>query len=199
MKNEQEMEKKIIEEAQRKADAIIKNAQECANEIYGASLLYVDDMLTEVGLAAKKARASVTIIMNQVLEDLDRSINIIEDNKNEILKDLNELSENGTRPIVKANYEIKIDDFYVPKQAYDVKITDGVNEETEHYKPAKQPFEIKVAEEWKSQVEEMNLEPLPVLDLSGIIEEEKEEEKEGYSSSDFDLDSEYFNWLEENK
>ncbi len=202
MKNEQDNEKleiKEIKEAKMEAAAIVKEAEEYAREIHGASLEYVDDMLAEVSLAAKRAKESIRIIMEQVMEDIEQKINIIEANQKEILEDLRDFSENGSRPIKRANYEIKIDENYIPKQAYQIKIKDGKEEKVETVKPAKQPFEIKIADDWKDRIEHMLEEQNKLYSDPEIKQEEKDSEEDSYKASDFDLDREYFNWLEDNK
>lgn len=203
MKKEQEDEKKIIEDAKAEAAAIIRQAEECAREIHAASLQYVDDMLLEISLAAKRAKENMRIIMEQVLEDLDQKIDIIESNKIEIFEDLKDFTENGTRPIRKAHYEIKVDESYIPKQSYRIKMTDGREEQVETVKPAKQPFEIKIADEWKGRIEQLAVEQNQFCAEPEIKTEEKDAEpeavEEGFQAADFDLDREYFNWLEDKK
>lgn len=190
-------EPKEVQEAKEKAALIIKQAEDCAREIHGASLEYVDDMLAEVSLAAKRAKESIRIIMEQALEDIDRKIDMIETNQKEILEDLREISENGSRPVRRADYDIKIDESYIPKQAYDIKISDGKEERVESIRPAKQPFEIKIADEWKGRIEHM-LDEQNNLHTEEPIKEEPEVDEtddDGFKASDFDLDAEYFNWL----
>ncbi len=199
MGNEKNIGKKEIEEAKKEAAAIIKEAEECAREIHGASLEYVDEMLAEVSLAAKRAKESIRIIMEQAMEDLDLKINIIEANQKEILEDLRDFSQNGSRPIRRANYEIKIDENYLPKQEYQIKIQDGKEEKRETIRPAKQPFEIKIADDWKDRIEHMLEEQNKLYSEPEIKKEEKEPEDTSYKTSDFDLDGEYFNWLKDNK
>ncbi|MEG2774058.1 MAG: hypothetical protein RR906_01480, partial [Acetivibrio sp.] len=134
-----------------------------------------------------------------------------------------ELSENGKNPIRKANYAIKVDEAYIPKQSYSIKIKDGAEEKVEVHRPAKVPFEIKVADEWKDRVEtmleEQNLllseavedmtkdlqqeedgETDEIEEIEGIEEIEEKgnsEDIEGFKPEDFDLDEEYFMWLSE--
>lgn len=196
MKNQNE--KQILDDAKRQADAIVQEAEEAARTIYASSLEYVDDMLAEVELIALRAKESMRIQSEVMLEEFEMRINLIEQHKKELLEMLQELSENGQRPMKKASYDIRIDEAYIPrKQSYAVKTNDAAGESVELHKPAKQPYEIKIADEWKGRVEEMlaaSEEPLP--------EEpeplETEEEEEGFKASDFDLDAEYFSWLEEN-
>lgn len=185
---------KDLDCAKKQAEAIIKEALEFQDQVRGASLLYVDDMLAEVSLVAKRAKESIRIIMQQALEDFDQKIDMIECNQKEILEDLRELSENGTRPIRKADYDIRVDEAYQKKVAYDIKIhkEDGI--QTESVKPAKQPYEIKVAKEWQARVAKLEEEPeQPVIEK---IEEDSD--NTGFQTSDFDLDQEYFEWLEGN-
>lgn len=195
-KKQEIWESDVVREAKKQAEMILRQAEENAREIHGSSLFYVDDMLAEVSLAAKRARESVRIIMEQTMEDLNRTIDIIEANQKEILEDLREMSENGNRPVRRADYEIKIDENYRPKQGYQVKINDSEEERVAEYRPAKQPYEIKIADEWKDRIEKMleNTEQ-PYEEELPEPEPEEEEEEEGFKASDFDLDAEYFDWL----
>lgn len=196
MKNQNE--KQILDDAKRQADAIVQEAEEAARTIYASSLEYVDDMLAEVELIALRAKESMRIQSEVMLEEFEMRINLIEQHKKELLEMLQELSENGQRPMKKASYDIRIDEAYIPrKQSYAVKTNDAAGESVELHKPAKQPYEIKIADEWKGRVEEMlaaSEEPLP----EEPEPPETEGEEEGFKASDFDLDAEYFSWLEEN-
>lgn len=163
MDNKRDVEQKELEEAKKKASEIIKEAEDCAREIHSASLLYVDEMLEQITLATKSAKQSIEIIMNQAVDDLNQKMKRIEENKLEILKDLRELSEDGTIPIRKVNYEIKVSD------------------------------------EWKNQVDHMFDEPSIPYEKETVENEtmELEEEDDRFKATDFDLDNEYFTWLEE--
>ncbi len=193
-------EKQIIDDAKKRADAIIKEAEEVARVIYVSSLEYVDDMLAEVQLIALRAKESMRIQNEVMMEEFDSRINIVEEHKQQLLEMLQSLSENGQRPMKKASYNIKVDEAYLPrKQEYAVRTKGAAGEGLEVHKPAKAAYEIKIADEWKDRVEAM-------LENSGeLIPEEPEppkvevteEEEEGFKASDFDLDGEYFSWLEE--
>lgn len=197
---ESQNEKQIIDEAKKKADRIVKEAEETARIIYASSLEYVDDMLAEVELIALRAKESMRIQSEAMLEEFDMRINIIEQHKQELLVQLQELSANGQRPIKKASYDIKIDEAYIPrKQGYEVKMNNAGGQSVEAHRPAKQPYEIKIADEWKGRVEEIlaaSQEPLPE---EAEFPDFDEEEEEGFKASDFDLDAEYFAWLEEER
>ena len=191
-------EKQIIDEAKKRADAIIKEAEEIARIIYVSSLEYVDDMLAEVELVVLRAKESMRIQNEVMMEEFDSRINLVGEHKQQLLEMLQALSENGQRPTKKASYNIKIDEAYLPrKQAYTVKTKGSAGEGVEVHKPAKMPYEIKIADEWKGRVEEMlNESQKPVLEETKPVEVEEEEE-EGFKASDFDLDAEYFSWLKE--
>lgn len=209
---DQDLDKKIIEEANKKAEKIAKDAVQYRRQIQSASLEYVDDMLLEVSIAAKKAKENIRIIFERTMEDLDERINQIEADRQKIIEDLNLLSEYGIRPQIRDGSiagthsemkaepvnktEKKMEDKENPvlTQAYEIRIRDGAGEKKEVYRPAKQPYEIKIAEEWKERIESM-YEPLKIEEEEPPAEEEEEIE-EGFSAADFDLDSEYFNWLE---
>lgn len=193
-------EKQIIEAAKQRADEIVKEAEDIARTIYAASLEYVDDMLAEVELVALRAKESMRIQHEFMMEEFNTQINIIGQHKKELLCQLQELSENGQKPMKKASYNIKIDESYIPrKQSYAVK-SSGVNGETvEVHKSDKMPYEIKVSDKWKQRVDEMTQ-----VSENSLLEEPKLpeielDEEEGFKASDFDLDAEYFAWLEEEK
>lgn len=198
-KKEYQSEEQIITDAKKRAAEIIKEAEEAARTIYASSLEYVDDMLAEVELVVLRAKENMRLQSEIMLLDFDARIDTINQHKQELLELLQEVSANGQRPMKKASYNIKIDEDYMPrKQSYEVKSYTVNGESRELHKSAKASYEIKIADEWKSRVDEMlaaSEEPLleePNLDVP-------EEEEEGFKASDFDLDGEYFSWLEETK
>ena len=188
--------KELLDDAKKKAAQIIKDAEDEARAVYGASLEYVDDMLSEVSLAVLRAKEDMKKYCDELLLEFDQKAERIEEHKNIIMEQLKVASENGNRPVKKAKYDIKVDEAYLPKQEYVVKANDGTGEKLETYKPAKQPYEIKVAEEWKDKIETM-LSEEPIYEEPVVEEPEPEEEEEGYQAGDFDLDAEYFSWLNE--
>ncbi len=195
---EKQSEKQIIDDAKKRADAIVKEAEEAARTIYASSLEYVDDMLAEVELIALRAKESMRIQSEAMMEEFDSHINLIEQHKQELLGQLQELSENGQRPMKKASYDIKIDEAYIPrKQSYEVKTKGAAGEGVEVHKPAKAAYEIKIADEWKDRVEAMLEGTDNNFQEELELPEPEEEEEEGFKASDFDLDGEYFSWLED--
>lgn len=195
-KKESEM---LLEDAKRKAEQMIKDAEDEARSIYGASLEYVDDMLSEVSLVVLRAKEEIRKYCDEMLHELDNKAERIESHKKTILEQIQEVSDHGNRPVKKVKYDIKVDESYFPKKEYTIKANDGTGVKTETYKPAKQPFEIKIADEWKDRINEMLSEEAyyeePVIEP----EPEPEEEEAAFSADDFDLDGEYFNWLNEQK
>ncbi len=179
----EQTEKQIIEEAEKKAAQIIKDAEAKVEEIYRASLEYVDDMLTEVNIATLRAKESIRELMEAVLEDFDSKVDSIEKDKLELIEQLRAVNENYGRPVKQSNYKIRIDKAYIEKQSV-----------------KKQPFEIKIAEEWKDRIDSMlkEREGGVFLEEPSKLPEEEEEPEEGFKASDFDLDNEYFMWKEEN-
>ncbi|KSV59339.1 hypothetical protein [Acetivibrio ethanolgignens] len=154
-------EEKLIKEAREEAARIVKEAEDTARQIYGSSLEYVDDMLSEVNLIVLRSKELMRLQMESMLEEFDAKIDLLSGHKEELLELLREHTEEGRQPIKKGQYEIKI------------------------------------ADEWKERVEGM-LEGAnrPLEEL--LPQQPEEEEPEGeYSAADFNLDEEYFNWLEE--
>ena len=193
-------EQQIIKIAKQKADKIVKEAEDIAKTIYAASLEYVDDMLAEVELVALRAKENMRVQHEFMMSEFDTQINIINQHKRELLYQLQELYEDGQKPIKKASYHIKIDESYIPrKQSYEIK-SNGVNGETvEVHKADKMPYKIKVSDRWKQKVDEVTqVSKYSLLEESKLPKVEVEEE-DGFKASDFDLDAEYFAWLEEEK
>lgn len=192
-KKESEM---LLEDAKKKSSQMIKDAEDEARKIYGASLEYVDDMLSEVSLAVLRAKEEMRKYCEELLQEFDNKAERIESHKRAIMEQIEEVSEHGNKPVKKANYSIKVDESYFPKKEYTIKANDGSGEKIDTYKPAKQPFEIKIADEWKDRVEEMLTEE-PYYEEPPIEESMPEVEEEGFKAEDFDLDGEYFDWLNE--
>lgn len=191
---------KIIQEAKEEAARIIKEAEDVAGAIYGASLEYADDMLSEVNLTILRGKELMRLQMESILEEFDAKADILAGHKQELLELLQEHTNQGAKPIKKSQYEIKIDESYMPKKAgYEVKIKDGAETKVEAHKPAKAAYEIKIADEWKDRIENMlEAELVSIMKEPEPEPEPEEEAAEGeYSAEDFDLDGEYFNWLEE--
>lgn len=199
-KEQIQKEKQMIDDAKKRADAIIKEAEEAARIIYASSLEYVDDMLAEVQLITLRAKESMRIQSEVMMEEFDSRISIVEEHKQQLLEMLQSLSENGQRPIKKASYNIKVDEAYLPrKKEYAVRTKGAAGEGLEVHKPAKAAYEIKIADEWKDRVEAMleNSGELIPEEPESPKADEAEEEEDGFKASDFDLDGEYFSWLEE--
>ena len=78
-----------------------------------------------------------------------------------------------------------------------MKLKGSAGDSSEVHKPAKMPYEIKIADEWKGRVEEMLNESQETLIEEPTPQKIEEEEEEGFKASDFDLDAEYFSWLQE--
>ncbi|MCR5792768.1 MAG: hypothetical protein K6G65_06335 [Lachnospiraceae bacterium] len=196
----EELEKIMMEDAKKKAAKIVAEAEECAREIYGSSLQYVDDMLSEVSIIAQRAKESMRKECEDMLELMQIRIDTIEQNRQELLEQLQQVTENNEKPLHKERPQIKVDESYgARRKAYEVKIQDGAETKVEAHKPAKASYEIKIADEWKDRVEAMMNEANEPYIPEPEPEPEPEEDDGNFKSSDFDLDGEYFAWLDENE
>lgn len=110
------MDKKEIRDAKEEAARIIREAEEAARQIYGASLEYVDDMLSEVNLLVLRNKELMRQQMNQTLEEFDAKLELMSSHKMELLELLREHTKDGTQPIQKGQYEIKVNEAYFPKE-----------------------------------------------------------------------------------
>lgn len=199
MKEKETMEQdEIIKEAKKEAARIIKEAEDTAEQIYGSSLEYLDDMLSEVNLIVLRSKELMRLQMESMMEEFDSKLDILAGHKEELLELLHEHTNAGEKPVKKGQYEIKIDESYLPrKTGYEVKLKTGGETKVEEHKPAKAAYEIKIADEWKDRVENM----LAASETPAFEEPEpeplQEEDEEGFKASDFNLDDEYFSWLQE--
>lgn len=187
----------IIKEAKEEAARIIKEAENTAEQIYGSSLEYLDDMLSEVNLIVLRSKELVRLQMESMMEEFDSKLDILAGHKQELLELLQEHTQGGQQPVKKGQYEIKIDEDYLArKTGYDVKIRNGAETKVESHKPAKAAYEIKIAPEWKERIDSMlaaGSEPV----FEEPEPEPEEDDEDGFKASDFNLDDEYFSWLEE--
>lgn len=221
---EEELEKQIIRNAKKQAEKILMDAQKSADATYTSSLEYVDDMLSELNLVTLRAKESMKNLMQELLEQFDKEIDMIHQNKQEILEDLRDMSDHKQERTSRAKFDIKINESYFIKRPYDVKLSENGHETSEIHKAAKQSFEIKVAEEWRERIEQLSKEReiaeeemgeppetepprIMLTEKEDLFEETKtgvdagtlEETEAGYHPDDFNLDAEYFNWLKENR
>lgn len=202
IKDSKKQSKKIVDDAKRQAGEILEDAKKQSDIMYASSLEYVDDMLSEVELVALRAKESARIIMKEMLEEFDYKLDVINRDKEELLKQLQDLSADGIRPAKKQAYDIKVDESYFKKAGYEIKTSKEGAIQAEVRKPAKQPYEIKIADEWKDRIAKMEEEQERFLrepKAEKVPEPEKpvEEPEEGFQADDFDLDAEYFSWLSE--
>ena len=77
-----------------------KNALRTANDIYAASLIYTDEMLTEVDQLIKNAYEQIELEYLKTTHVLKEKLQNISDNKNELVSNLSELSKNDRYIII---------------------------------------------------------------------------------------------------
>lgn len=68
-----------------------RDALSNANEIYGASLIYTDEMLTEVNELIETAYQNIQIDYQNILQDMEQKMNIIAANRAELMDGLQEM------------------------------------------------------------------------------------------------------------
>lgn len=68
-----------------------KDALSNANEIYGASLIYTDEMLTEVNELIETAYQNIQTDYQNILQDMEQKMNIIAANRAELMDGLQEM------------------------------------------------------------------------------------------------------------
>lgn len=73
-------------------DPMDREALRTANDIYAASLIYTDEMLTEVNDVVAEAYSMIHSQYNRVIDTLEEKTRMIEANKAELMSSLHELS-----------------------------------------------------------------------------------------------------------
>ena len=92
-----------------------KNALRTANDIYAASLIYTDEMLTEVDQLIKNAYEQIELEYLKTTHVLKEKIQNISNNKNELISNLSELSKNDRYSQILELSRLLSNEIYVEK------------------------------------------------------------------------------------
>ncbi len=92
-----------------------KNALRTANDIYAASLIYTDEMLTEVDQLIKNAYEQIELEYLKTTHVLKEKLQNISDNKNELVSNLSELSKNDRYSQILELSQLLSNEIYVEK------------------------------------------------------------------------------------
>lgn len=143
-----------------------QKALEQANEIYAASVIYTDEMLTEVDELVKNAYSSIKDQYEAVLRDLKNKSKIIAQNKQELMNDLHDLEkEDRYQQIVEISQLLSNELYIERKKAKSEEHIDSIQLEFK--------FEQETETKEKEEKEEKKEEPV----LKKQEEPEKEEQK----------------------
>ncbi|MCR5147766.1 MAG: hypothetical protein K6C35_02235 [Eubacterium sp.] len=92
-----------------------KEALRTANDIYAASLIYTDEMLTEVDHLINNAYEIIQLEYEKVIHTLKQKISNISSNKNELMNNLSELSKNDRYSQILELSQLLSNEIYVEK------------------------------------------------------------------------------------
>ena len=92
-----------------------KNALRTANDIYAASLIYTDEMLTEVDQLIKNAYEQIELEYLKTTHVLKEKIQNISNNKNELIGNLSELSKNDRYSQILELSQLLSNEIYIEK------------------------------------------------------------------------------------
>lgn len=105
-----------------------KNALRTANDIYAASLIYTDEMLTEVDQLIKNAYEQIELEYLKTTHVLKEKIQNISDNKNELVGNLSELSKNDRYSQILELSQLLSNEIYVEKAKQKSKEEEALNQ-----------------------------------------------------------------------
>lgn len=105
-----------------------KEALRTANDIYAASLIYTDEMLTEVDHLINNAYESIQLEYEKVIHTLKNKIDNISSNKNELLNNLSELSKNDRYSQILELSQLLSNEIYVEKAKANSREEEAINQ-----------------------------------------------------------------------
>lgn len=101
-----------------KLDPEDRKALNNANEIYAASIIYTDEMLTEVNKLVEGTYASVKSQYNHMIEDLEEKLETIKNNKKCLMDDLSEMKKEDRYEQILEISQILSNELYIERMKH---------------------------------------------------------------------------------
>ena len=105
-----------------------KETLRTANDIYAASLIYTDEMLTEVDHLINNAYEVIQLEYEKVIHTLKQKIENISSNKNELMSNLGELSKNDRYSQILELSQLLSNEIYVEKAKQKAREEEALNQ-----------------------------------------------------------------------
>ena len=159
-------------------DPMDREALRTANDIYAASLIYTDEMLTEVNDVVAEAYDMIQSQYNRVIDTLAEKARMIEENKAELMSSLHELSAEERYSQILELGQLLSNELYIERmkaRGYEI---DKVDVADQKDRPQETVEEIPIVEEQKRMAQEQESPATPIMSIVDESVKDLEEKAE---------------------
>lgn len=159
-------------------DPMDREALRTANDIYAASLIYTDEMLTEVNDVVAEAYDMIQSQYNRVVDTLAEKARMIEANKAELMSSLHELSTEERYSQILELGQLLSNELYIERmkaRGYEI---DKVDVADQKDRPQETVEEIPIVEEQTRMAQEQERPATPIMSIVDESVKDLEEKAE---------------------
>ena len=159
-------------------DPMDREALRTANDIYAASLIYTDEMLTEVNDVVAEAYDMIQSQYNRVIDTLAEKARMIEENKAELMSSLHELSTEERYSQILELGQLLSNELYIERmkaRGYEI---DKVDVADQKDRPQETVEEIPIVEEQTRMEQEQERLATPIMSIVDESVKDVEEKAE---------------------
>lgn len=159
-------------------DPMDREALRTANDIYAASLIYTDEMLTEVNDVVAEAYDMIQSQYNRVIDTLAEKARMIEANKAELMSSLHELSAEERYSQILELGQLLSNELYIERmkaRGYEI---DKVDVADQKDRPQETVEEIPIVEEQTRMAQEQERPATPIMSIVDESVKDLEEKAE---------------------
>ena len=159
-------------------DPMDREALRTANDIYAASLIYTDEMLTEVNDVVAEAYDMIQSQYNRVIDTLAEKARMIEENKAELMSSLHELSTEERYSQILELGQLLSNELYIERmkaRGYEI---DKVDVADQKDRPQETVEKIPIVEEQKRMAQEQERPATPIMSIVDESVKDLEEKAE---------------------
>ena len=159
-------------------DPMDREALRTANDIYAASLIYTDEMLTEVNDVVAEAYDMIQSQYNRVVDTLAEKARMIEENKAELMSSLHELSTEERYSQILELGQLLSNELYIERmkaRGYEI---DKVDVADQKDRPQETVEKIPIVEEQTRMAQEQERPATPIMSIVDESVKDLEEKAE---------------------
>lgn len=159
-------------------DPMDREALRTANDIYAASLIYTDEMLTEVNDVVAEAYDMIQSQYNRVIDTLAEKARMIEENKAELMSSLHELSAEERYSQILELGQLLSNELYIERmkaRGYEI---DKVDVADQKDRPQETVEKIPIVEEQTRMEQEQERPATPIMSIVDESVKDLEEKAE---------------------